>query len=54
MDANKNKNFADTISFAEEMADEYIVAANDALFTYNKSNESVWEEIIDEVQHAFM
>jgi len=54
IDANPSKDFADAISFAEEMADEYIAAASDALFSNNKSNEPVWEEIIDEVQHAFM
>lgn len=54
MDTNKSKNFSDAISFTEEAVDDYIVAASDALFTYNKSNEPVWEEIIDEVQHAFM
>lgn len=54
VDTNPTKDFADAISFAEEVADEHIAAASDTLFTYNKSNEPVWEEIIDEVQKAFL
>ncbi|MDB5188871.1 MAG: hypothetical protein JWM92_469 [Candidatus Nomurabacteria bacterium] len=54
MDNHPAKDFADALSFAEETADEYITAANEAIFNYNKNNEPVWEEIIDEVQRAFM
>jgi geranylgeranyl pyrophosphate synthase len=54
MDNEKDANLAGALSFAEQIADEYIAAASDAIFEYNKNNESIWEDTIDEVQHAFM
>jgi geranylgeranyl pyrophosphate synthase len=38
------------IAYAEEKADEYFLAAEDAIFNHDKTGEEIWQEIIDEVR----
>lgn len=39
------------IAYAEEKADEYFLAAEDAIFNHDKTGEEIWQEIIDEVRN---